>query len=276
MQYESMRPLEAPYKLWIGAMGNFTEHRHSDLEFSYCFSGEFTIEIEKKIYSVKSGDLLIIPPMFSHGNPVIHKEKVQVLSAILGLSFLKNYSTDLFGLRFQNLLFPLNRECDEHLKLQHLLEETIQLCRNPSPTSALKKTGNLYNITAYLIELFAANSSVIPLSHSDRRKISSVERALEIIYHQYPSAIDVDQAAAAAGYSKSNFCRVFKEVVGESFHKRLNRHRINCSMGLLCATSMSISDIATSVGFPETKSFCRVFREIMGITPSEYRDISNT
>ena len=86
-------------------------------------------------------------------------------------------------------------------------------------------------------------------------------------------ALDVDAAAEVSGYSKSNFCRVFREVVGESFHKHLNRYRINCATGLLRETSMQVSDIAVEVGLPETKSFCRVFREIMGMTPGEYRSM---
>ena len=79
------------------------------------------------------------------------------------------------------------------------------------------------------------------------------------------------EAARAAGCSTSNFCRTFKTIVGESFHKRLNRHRISCALGLLRESSMQISDIAAEVGFPEAKSFCRVFRDIMGMTPGEYR-----
>ena len=61
MKQEVMRPLESPYKLWNSAMGYFEEHRHSDLEFSYCISGEFDIEIDRERYHVKAGELLITP-----------------------------------------------------------------------------------------------------------------------------------------------------------------------------------------------------------------------
>lgn len=271
MKYESMRPLENPYKLWIGAMGMMEEHRHSDFELAYCFSGEFDIEVDKKLYTVKTGDLLIIPPMFSHGSLVRRRGEVRTLSAILGSSFLKNYFSDLPGIYFQRQVFSLNEATGDAAALRSLFEETIRLCRDPSPTAALKKTGNLYRITAYLIELFAHKSEDFVPQNGELRKIASVERALELIYSQYTAALDVDVAAEVSGYSKSNFCRVFREVVGESFHKHLNRYRINCATGLLRETSMQISDIAVEVGLPETKSFCRVFREIMGMTPGEYR-----
>lgn len=271
MKYESMRPIESPYKLWIGAMGKMEEHRHSDLELAYCFSGEFDIEVDKKLCTVKAGELLIVPPMLSHGGLVRHRGEVRALSAILGSSFLKNYFPDLSGIHFPVQVCSLNRATGDAAALRSLFEETIRLCRDPSPTAALKKTGNLYRIIAYLIELFALRNEDSVPQNGEMRKIASVERALELIYSQYTTALDVDAAAMVSGYSKSNFCRVFREVVGESFHKHLNRYRINCATGLLRETSLQIADIAAEVGLPETKSFCRVFRETMGMTPGEYR-----
>lgn len=273
MEYERMRSLEEPYKLWIGVMGNPGVHRHSDLEFAYCFSGEFDMEVDKKICTVRTGDLLILSPMSSHGGLVTQRGDLHVLSAILGSSFLKNYFPGLPKINFQKQVFSLREGNGESAELRNLLEETIQLCRDSSPIAALKKTGNLYKITAYLIEMFATKADDIVPKKGEIRKMESVERALDLIYSQYATELDVDAAAIVSGYSKSNFCRVFKEVVGESFHKRLNRYRIHCATGLLCETSMQIADIAVEVGFHETKSFCRVFREIMGTTPGEYRNV---
>ena len=101
--------------------------------------------------------------------------------------------------------------------------------------------------------------------------VESIERALEMIYYDYKKTITVDDAAAATGYGKSNFCKIFKSVVGEGFHKALNRQRVRCAAGLLAHTSMSVADVAEEVGFCEAKTFCRVFGTVMGMTPGEYR-----
>ena len=271
MYYETIRREDSPYKLWISAMGCPGEHRHADLEIAFCFVGEFDIEIDRKKYSVKEGDLLIIPPMALHGTAKKTTEHIRVLSAILGISFLKNYLPNLHSLRFQNLLLHLEDVGGELRELRGLLLDTVALCQGQSSTAELRKAGNLYKIIASLAEISAEVPRVQKRESDELHRMECAERALELIYAQYNTNLTVEDAAAAAGASTSNFCRIFKAIVGESFHKRLNRHRISCATGLLTESSMQISDIAAEVGFPETKSFCRVFREIMGMTPGEYR-----
>ena len=274
MYYESIRPDDSPYKLWNGAMGDFGEHRHADIEFTYCFSGQFRICIDKVEYLVREGELLLIPPMVLHGKITGREGEVHSLSAILGVSFLKNYYPNIKGLSFQGPVLQVKPH-GQTAELHRLLCETGELCRTPTNTSDIRKTGNLYKIIACLIEQFSRSAEDGEKRYGEARRIESVERALELIYLRYNTPLSVDTVCEAAGYSKSNFCRIFKEIVGESFHKRLNRHRINCSLGLLRESSMQISDIALSVGFPEVKSFCRVFKEIIGQTPGDYRRMKN-
>ena len=81
----------------------------------------------------------------------------------------------------------------------------------------------------------------------------------------------MEEVAAATGYGKSNFCKIFKEVTGETFHSVLNKKRIQSACDLLSETNMQISEIAAQVGFMETKTFCRVFKSSMGISPGAYR-----
>ncbi|MBR2342764.1 MAG: helix-turn-helix domain-containing protein [Clostridia bacterium] len=271
MRYEQMRPDDRPYKLWIGAMRCGGEHIHADFEFAYCFVGGFEIDIDRKSYSVNTGDLLLIPPMALHGGAKKSNEELRVLSGILGISFLKNYLPSLRELFFDTPIISLDGADGNLRELRALLDDTVRLCMSPSPTSSLRKTGNLYKIIASLIELTSSQKAPAARRAEELHRIESVERALELIYSRYNTPIDVEEAARAAGCSTSNFCRTFKTIVGESFHKRLNRHRISCALGLLRESSMQISDIAAEVGFPEAKSFCRVFRDIMGMTPGEYR-----
>ena len=78
-------------------------------------------------------------------------------------------------------------------------------------------------------------------------------------------------AADLAGYGKSNFCKIFKAITGDTFHNVLNRHRIENAYMYLSETDMTVADIGSEVGFSDTKSFCRVFKSIIGSTAGEYR-----
>lgn len=73
------------------------------------------------------------------------------------------------------------------------------------------------------------------------------------------------------GYSKSNFCKIFKRITGEPFHGVLNGYRIRIACDLLDKTDYSVERIAGEVGFADTKTFCRVFKSVMGVTAGRFR-----
>ena len=102
-------------------------------------------------------------------------------------------------------------------------------------------------------------------------KFVGEEKAIELIHYNYKEPLPIEYVAEITGYSKSNFCKIFKKVVGESFHRALNRRRVECAAGLLDVTNLSVAEISEEVGFSESKAFCRVFKAIYGITPGEYR-----
>ena len=127
--------------------------------------------------------------------------------------------------------------------------------------------GNLYKISAYLLKEFNGENSL----SKDLSTVANIESAMELIENNYSDNITVEDAANLTGYSKSNFCKTFKKITGETFHSVLNKHRIKIAGYLLRETADMIYDIAIKVGFPDSKSFCRVFKNITGQTPGQYR-----
>src|SRR5580765_2227559 len=72
--------------------------------------------------------------------------------------------------------------------------------------------------------------------------------------------------------SEAHFIRSFRAVFGETPHRYLQRRRVERSMFLLRETDRSITDICFDVGFMSLGTFSRTFHEIIGETPSSYRD----
>ena len=265
MRYEKMRPLEEPFKLWTGPMPNFSKHRHADFELHYCFADCFAFCIDENIYRVNQGDLIVIPPMCAHALES-RTERSRAFCAIFGLSFL-GADMATVGALFSEVKI-IKREAMSS-EIIETLSQLIASIRKPSVAGHLMNTGNLYRLVGLLVESHADSPSE-PYGKVSA-KVESIERVLELIYSDYAREISVEEAAHVSGYSKSNFCKVFKTAVGFGFHSFLNRYRVKISMGLLSETTMQIADIATEVGFAESKTFCRVFKEINGISPLAYR-----
>lgn len=268
MIYQKILTDERPYHMRKGPLNGFCEHRHADIEFNYCLEGGFDIVIEKKKYRVEAGQMSFVRPMASHEIPRLDEER-KVITVVVGSTFLKKYFPLFTAAHNAPAIIKLDGEKHSQTEIRRLFAECGELLDEPTKNTELLLTGNLYKICAYLLsELPEVDGAE---DNYELKMIASVDRALEMIYYDYPKPLTVEDAAAATGYGKSNFCKIFKTVVGDTFHRTLNRQRIRSACGLLTETRMSISSIAEEVGFGEAKTFCRVFGEIMGMTPREYR-----
>ncbi|MBQ9116625.1 MAG: AraC family transcriptional regulator [Clostridia bacterium] len=274
MIYQSILTDEAPYMMMQGKLNPFAEHRHADLEFNYCLHGSFEITIDKKSYRVEKGQMTFISPMVSHGIPEQENNDREVLTVIFGSAFLRKHFGSFRSSLLPSPIIALNPDNNIHRKIHELMEENASLLNSPSRCGELMIQGNLYKLCGYLIEDNAVNPTNFDVStheSSDMRRVANIEKALELIYYRYTEPITVEMAAEITGYGKSNFCKIFKNVVGDTFHNALNNQRIRSAYGWLRETDTPISAVAQNVGFPETKTFCRVFRAITGVTPGEYR-----
>jgi AraC-like DNA-binding protein len=97
-------------------------------------------------------------------------------------------------------------------------------------------------------------------------------RARDAMDRAYAEPLDVAAVASVAHVSEAHFIRSFKATFGETPHRYLQRRRVERSMFLLRETDRSITDICFDVGFMSLGTFSRTFREIIGETPSSYRD----
>ncbi len=273
MLYQKILSNEQPYYIGIGHLSPFQEHRHADFELNFCVDGSFDVLADKKLFHVETGCTTLIPPMCSHEIPAHDGSDRTGMTITVGMSLLKRHFSDFSRIATAPEVFDLRRP--ENKRIYDLFMECANTLQEGSAVSDLLIMGNILKIFAYLFEAHASTEGE-SAKGTEYLKIENVEKALELIYYNYKEALSVERVAALTGYSKSNFCKIFKKVVGESFHQALNRQRASNAAGLLRATDMAVADIAAEVGFSESKAFCRVFKAIYGITPGQYRRAKGT
>lgn len=267
MLYQKILTEEQPYQLILGRLSGFAEHRHADMEFNYCVRGSFDVIIDKKSYHVNEGEVALISPCVSHSFPPCPNAERQVLTGIVGSTLLKRSFERFANHSFSHPVCRLSDHPDLHLAL----DEMLSLYAERTEKSELLLTAALYRTCACLLDELACFGETAAQSTADIGTVANIEKALELIYYDYHNALTVEDAAAATGYGKSNFCKLFKRVTGAGFHQALNHRRVRVACGLLAQNDLSIAQIATEVGFAETKTFCRVFKETEGMTPGAYR-----
>jgi AraC-like DNA-binding protein len=98
-----------------------------------------------------------------------------------------------------------------------------------------------------------------------------LRRAKDRIDREYAQPLDVAALARTALASEAHFIRSFKAAYGETPHRYLQRRRIERAAEVLRATDQPVTEIALDVGFQTLSWFTTAFGEVMGESPTAYR-----
>jgi AraC-like DNA-binding protein len=98
-----------------------------------------------------------------------------------------------------------------------------------------------------------------------------IGRALAAFHRRPSEPWSVESLAAAAHLSRSVFSERFTAVLGVSPGKYVVRWRMHLAGTLLRADRLTISQVATRLGYESEASFSHAFKRFMGAAPGVYR-----
>lgn len=110
--------------------------------------------------------------------------------------------------------------------------------------------------------------NLIVNSQTDQEQ-AVVLRVLALIESQV--RVNLSEVARDIPMDVTVLSRLIKKYTGCSFTELLHTARFNRAVTLLRETSLSVTDIATAIGYENTAFFYRRFVQIYGCTPAEYR-----
>lgn len=136
-------------------------------------------------------------------------------------------------------------------------------------------TWKYMNVSMLLHKIFTSiydlNANVTSIKKMTPAQETHVNLAIRYIQDHYKEPIDVDSICSEIGFSKYYFCKIFKKQQGQTIHQYLTDYRIKNAKELLAYSKLSVSNIATQVGFKNSLTFIRAFERTVNMTPSEYR-----
>ena len=115
--------------------------------------------------------------------------------------------------------------------------------------------------------------SVLSPNHTafQNESVRLISAEAEYISSHYAEEIDLDASAARCNLSRSRFTHLFGETFGISPYRFQLRLRLEQACELLSFSSLSVAEIADSLGFSDPLYFSRLFKRVVGVSPSEYR-----
>jgi AraC-like DNA-binding protein len=99
-----------------------------------------------------------------------------------------------------------------------------------------------------------------------------LRRARDHIDRHYRNALDLNELAHVAGVSKFHLVRCFEAAYGETPIRYLTRRRIERAQDLLRSANLTVTEVCMMVGFASLGSFSSRFSQLVGESPTAYRD----
>lgn len=99
------------------------------------------------------------------------------------------------------------------------------------------------------------------------------EKARKYIAENIADDLSLEMIADALHISASHLSRTFKKAAGISLTDYINQFRINRAKELLRGTDIYIYAISEMVGYHDATYFSSMFKKLVGVSPSEYRNV---
>jgi AraC-like DNA-binding protein len=104
------------------------------------------------------------------------------------------------------------------------------------------------------------------------RDLALLRKVRDRIDRDYAQPLDVEALARGVHLSAGHLSREFKRAYGEPPYSYLMTRRIERAMALLRRGDLSVTEVCFEVGCSSLGTFSTRFTELVGISPSAYRE----
>lgn len=152
------------------------------------------------------------------------------------------------------------------------MENAFKIFEELTDASSYTDVNDCYYMLGGLFRLLSLHTPSSETEQSKKKRSPMTQQLLDYIHANYASRITEQDLAILVNLSVNYMHRRFSSEIGIPPIQYLNRYRIRCAKQLLINSDFSVTQIAETVGIPDSNYFCRVFQKhSKNRSPSEYR-----
>ena len=267
---------------------NFKQINSPFTRIYYVTEGNATVTFTKDgkttSHSLTSGNMYMIPAFTEHSDSCtgvfkhyyvhLYEEGIHCGESIIGNL---DFPFEIPGLNIDRMLFECLCEHNSSMALKfsdpriydnkHSLIECVRLNRSRPLFDRLESMGIIFQLLGRFVK-FA--------SPKYKSKDSRIQTALKLIDKKDSELIRVDELARETCMSTDHFIRLFKQELGCTPARFIIDRKMMRARLMLASESISIKEIAYTLGYEDVSYFTRLFRKQVGITPNKYRNSFNS
>lgn len=253
-------------------------HWHEEMEIIYITRGKGFVRLNDELVQIETGDIILIGKETIH---YIQSDKDDILyfkSLVFNLNIIYSYLGDACQVELVDPLVNNKFEIKSVLKKENKhYSQFLRIYLNIIEVYCKKEKYFYIKVKGLFFELFYEMFKADVIRNVDiskTRKTSKMKVILDYIDNHYYENMTINNLAQMMHYNEYYFMKIFKQYTGKTFISYINEIRIEKSKYLILNTDLSITEIATKVGFNNTSYYIKKFQHLQGITPHKFRKIS--
>lgn len=248
----------------------------------YVTEGEGIVSIGGKDYRMSPGKMYMIPAFTEHTDfcdGVFNHFYIHIYEDVTtGESIIESHEfpVETEGSDFEKEMFEMLCRQNSTLALKcpdpktydndNSLIEQVRFNRSRPLHERMESMGAVM----HFLSLFIKNATLKHMADDHR-----IKHALKYINNGMSHPLTVDETARVACMSTNHFIRLFKKEIGMTpaqfiIYKKMMRAKM-----ALASESVSVSEIAYSLGYDDASYFTRLFKRHIGKSPQQFRQSFN-
>lgn len=228
----------------------------------YVYEGQGSLYVNNKKYKLKKGHVFLVSPNTLMGYEADSKNPMKL--AWVGF----------FGYQAEGYLQRCGLNVDHPISSigadAYILKQFDEMIRvgKLSQNRYCRMLSSLYLIVSHLIDLKEKDQNNIPLEATTELYL---RKALDYADMNYGSFMTVQEMSEYVGIDRKYLYHIFRSKLGKSPQKYLIDYRIEKATELLKDPTLTVADVARSVGYNNAFHFSKLFKKLIGEAPSDYR-----
>lgn len=274
-QYMLSRDFEI-YYYKDNTLAGVDSHTHDYYEFYFFLEGDVSLEIAGRIFPLRFGDVVLIPPGTPH-QPYIRDSRTpyrrfvfwvtgeylnQMMETSVAYGYLMQYVRTKGEYIFHNDRISFN---EIQTKVFRLIEETRG-----------NRFGKDARVSLCVSDLILHLNRIV--YEQKHEKHPQAEQALyesltDYIGEHLDEALSLDSLAGEFYVSKYHIAHVFKDHIGISIHQYIMKKRLSACRDAI-RNGTKITEAYLMYGFKDYSGFYRAFKKEYGMSPREWQEIN--
>ena len=221
--------------------------------------GKGKLHINEHVFQLSAGDIFIIPA----GKVSYYEASKDDPWCYAWISFL--------GINSQMYLYQLMTSTDDVYIIHNLNTDKYKKLIFDIISLQDTSTSNYFQANGVLFQIMAMLFNDVNFQENSWGKSSVVDEVKYYLDINYAEKIKLHDVAKNFGIHPNYLTRIFHDKYGISPKQYLLKLKSKKAQRLLITTELSVSVIASSLGFDDPLAFSKIFKKEFEVSPTEYR-----